>query len=114
MVKVPVRVFPEGSVSGHDGSPGTFSGSCPAWKSLASRELSLTFHDVTALGLICAAPTLLRGRVAAAYAPPPSATNRAKDAITFAEVARGLIDPSLVERSCGCRPIRRPPPSYRP
>ena len=57
------------------------AGSCPAWKSFASSEPSFTLAEVTALLLSlppvtapffsCFVPTLLAGRLTAAYAPPP-------------------------------------------
>jgi hypothetical protein len=41
-------------------------------------ERSYTFDDVTALLFSCFVPTLLRGRLTAAYEVPPSATISAR------------------------------------
>jgi hypothetical protein len=47
-------------------------------RSLVVSEPFLTFDEVTALLLSCVAPTLFRGRLAAAYEVPPRATNSAR------------------------------------
>jgi hypothetical protein len=55
-----------------------------ALKSSALSEPDLTFSPVTAPFLSCLVPTLLAGKVSAAYDDPPSATNSASVAIVFA------------------------------
>lgn len=46
--------------------------------------LADTFDGVTACALSCFEPTLFAGSRVAAYAPPPSAMNKASVAVTFA------------------------------
>jgi hypothetical protein len=62
-----------------------------------------TFTLVTALRLSCGLPTLLAGSVTAAHETPPSATNKAIDAMTFAYVSleRSLASTATV-RLLGC------------
>jgi hypothetical protein len=68
-------------------SAATALGTFPSFFRLMSERVRVrffTFFPVTAFFFSCFVPTLFAGRWTAAYAPPPSATNTAIEAITFA------------------------------
>jgi hypothetical protein len=52
-------------------------------KSPARSDPFFTFDEFTAFAFSCVDPTLFLGNLSAAYAPPPSATNKANVATTF-------------------------------